>query len=71
MAAPSLLVRNFTYEEQDSKVSKVIVDTVSSSTMQILSRVGEGNYREEFYQQQLPDLQKWNNSLSGEVKCAK
>lgn len=68
MAAPSLLVRNFTYEDQDNKV---IVDTVSSPAMQILSGVGEGNYREEFYQQQLPDLQKWNNSLSGEVKCAK
>lgn len=39
MAAPSLLVRNFTYEEQDNKV---IVHTVSSPTLEIFCGVGGG-----------------------------
>lgn len=68
MAAPSLLVRNFTYEEQDNKV---IVHTVSSPTLEIFFGVGGGNYRQEFYVQKLADPQKWNNSLSCEVKSAK
>ena len=39
MAAPSLLVRNFTYEEQDNKV---IVYTVSSPTLDFFCGVGGG-----------------------------
>lgn len=39
MAAPSLLVRNFTYEEQNNNV---IVHTVSSPTLQIFFGVGGG-----------------------------